>query len=195
MLLLLTTSACPCLQHSHNLGSFGRALKNLKISSRYRMTEAERRIDGGIDRAPRFDLDPLPSQWTRSSSSSMMGEGEEAEYWKSLSRSQEARQQRRPRPSSSFTQPNRNGWRASGGEAESGGFKLRPPRPPPPLDPNLAPAANYLKSRFGSNPFPYPDRGGASIYFPASSGKLVSRRAVNARHFNEMPWFAWHEVI
>ena len=73
--------------------------------------------------------------------------------------------------------------------------RRRKPRPPPPLDPNLAPAANYLKSRFGSNPFPYPDRGDASIYFPASSGKLVSRRAVNARHFNEMPWFAWHEVI
>ena len=132
------------------------------------MSEAERRIDSGIDRAPRFDLDPLPSQWTRPSSSSMMGEGE-AEYWKSHSRSQEAR--RRPRPSSSFTL-NRDGWRASGGETESGAFKLRPPRPPPPLDPNLAPAANYLKSRFGSNPFPYPDRGAASIYFPASSGKF-----------------------
>ena len=145
------------------------------------MSEAKRRIDGGIDRAPRFDLDPLPSQWTRPSSSSMMGEGgEETEYWKSHSRSQEARRQtkrqQQRRPPSSFTQPNRDGWRTSGGESDVGGFKLRPPRPPPPLDPNLAPAANYLKSRFGSNPFPYPDRGDASIYFPASSGKLVSRR-------------------
>ena len=51
---------------------------------------------------------------------------------------------------------------------------LRPPRPPPPLDPNLAPAANYLKSRFGPNPFPYPDPEDAPIYFPASSGKLLA---------------------
>ena len=59
-------------------------------------------------------------------------------------------------------------------EPERRRLTLRPPRPPPPLDPNLAPAANYLKSRFGPNPFPYPDPEDAPIYFPASSGKLLA---------------------
>ena len=146
------------------------------------MFEAERRNDDGIDRrrVARFDLDPLPSQWGRLFSSSSSNE---AEYWEHHSHSQEARKKKKkkhqpsfapPTPPSSELLPSSNGDGLRASEPERRRLTLRPPRPPPPLDPNLAPAANYLKSRFGPNPFPYPDPEDAPIYFPASSGKLLA---------------------
>ena len=135
--------------------------------------------NGGIDRAPRFDLDPSPSQRRHLSSN-------EAEYWEHHSpRSQEAREKQpsfTPTPTFELSSSNGDGLRLRATEPKRRRLTLRPPRPPPfPLNPNLAPAANYLKSRFGPNPFPYPDPEGAPIYFPASSGKLL---AVKPRHFS-----------
>ena len=147
------------------------------------MFEAERRNDDGIAsdrRVARFDLDPLPSsQWGRLFSSSLSSSNE-AEYWEHHSHSQEARKKKKQKPSfapptpSSSLLPSSNGDGLRASEPERRRLTYRPPRPPPPLDPNLAPAANYLKSRFGPNPFPYPDPEDAPIYFPASSGKLLA---------------------
>ena len=124
-------------------------------------------------------LDPSPSQRRHLSSN-------EAEYWEHHSpRSQEAREKQpsfTPTPTFELSSSNGDGLRLRATEPKRRRLTLRPPRPPPfPLNPNLAPAANYLKSRFGPNPFPYPDPEGAPIYFPASSGKLL---AVKPRHFS-----------
>ena len=152
-------------------------------ASRYRMFEAERRNDDGADRVPRFDLDPLPSQRQWGHLSSTSSSSNEDEYWKHHSHIQEPRKKQQ-RPSFTPTpttlqllsSSNRDGWRASEPERRRlTNLTLRPPRLPPPLDPNLAPAANYLKSRFGPNPFPYPDpEDNHRTYFPASSGKLLA---------------------